>query len=240
MIKIKKYDKNGSYSYALGTTVTIELLKSKIDKVTRVFYHSKFDKKETYKEIKKSCEDNNISFEENDKVFNILSQKDNCYVIGEFYKYDAWLDNNKNHVVLVNPSNAGNLGTIIRSVLGFGIKNIAIIIPAVDVYDPKVVRASMGALFKVNIKCYDSFDDYLKDNDNHSLYPFMLKADKDLGNVKKNEPFSLIFGNEASGLPDEYLNLGTPVIIKHSSDIDSLNLPIAVSVAMYEFTRKIL
>ena len=235
---MKKYDKNGNYSYALGTTVTIELLKSKIDKATRVFYHSKFDKNDTYKEISKLCMNNNISFEENDKVFNILSQKENCYVIGEFSKYVGKIDNTKNQLVLVNPSNAGNLGTIIRSALGFEITDIAIIKPATDIFDPKVVRASMGALFKVNIKYYDSFDDYLKENSNHNLYPFMLKANKELNMVEKLKPFSLVFGNEASGLPDEYLSLGTPVIIKHSSEIDSLNLPIAVSIAMYEFTNK--
>lgn len=57
-----------------------------------------------------------------------------------------------NHVVLVNPSNAGNLGTIIRSCIGFGVEDIAIILPAVDLFDPKTIRASMGAKAKIRIE----------------------------------------------------------------------------------------
>ena len=54
----------------------------------------------------------------------------------------------------------GNMGTIIRTCVGFGIKNLAVIEPAVDIFNPKVVRASMGAVFHVNICRYDSFDTY--------------------------------------------------------------------------------
>ena len=52
-----------------------------------------------------------------------------------------------NHVVLVNPGDMGNMGTIIRTMLGFNYSNLAIIKPGVDVFDPRVIRASMGALF---------------------------------------------------------------------------------------------
>ena len=47
----------------------------------------------------------------------------------------------------------------------------------------------------------------------------------------------LIFGNEASGLPDSMLNVGDTVVIHHSKDIDSLNLPISVGIALYEFSK---
>ena len=54
----------------------------------------------------------------------------------------------------------GNLGTILRSCLGFGMKDIAIIKPGVDIFDPKVVRASMGSIFSLNISYFNSFEDY--------------------------------------------------------------------------------
>lgn len=59
--------------------------------------------------------------------------------------------NNANHVVLVNPGILGNMGTIIRTMLGFNYTNLAIIRPG-DVFDPRVVRASMGALFNINFE----------------------------------------------------------------------------------------
>ena len=129
----------------------------------------------------------------------------------------------------------GNLGTIIRSAVGFGILNIAIIKPAVDLFSPKVIRSSMGAIFNVNIEYFDDFNAYLKEKRN--CYPFMLKATTSLSKVIIKEPYSLIFGPEASGLDDSYLNVGCPLIIRHNNTIDSLNLDNAVSIALYEFTK---
>jgi TrmH family RNA methyltransferase len=231
-----KYKKDNDISYTLGITVTIELLKNKINYVNKVNLNSSFEKKEVNYSIFSICKKNNIQIEENDKIFNILSDKENCYVIGEFNKYNAKLGD-LNHVVLVNPSNMGNLGTILRSALGFGIKDIAIIKPGVDIFDPKVIRASMGAIFSVNFEYFDTFSDYKEKYKNRQLYPFMLQANKSIHDVEFEDKWSLIFGNEASGLPTEYLNIGIPLIIPHTNYIDSLNLQVAVSIAMYEATK---
>jgi TrmH family RNA methyltransferase len=50
-------------------------------------------------------------------------------------------------------------------------------------------------------------------------------------------PFSLIFGNEATGLPASFQQKGQPVRIEHTHNIDSLNLPTAVGIAIYEATK---
>jgi len=122
--------------------------------------------------------------------------------------------------------------------MGFGIKDLGIIKPGVDIYDPKVVRSSMGAVFKLSFKYFDSFDEY-RNSFSHDIYTFMLNAKETIHTVKLNEtrPFSLVFGNEGSGLSDEFLDIGTSVIIPHSNEIDSLNLSIAVGIASYEFTK---
>jgi TrmH family RNA methyltransferase len=62
----------------------------------------------------------------------------------------------------------------------------------------------------------------------------MTNGKTTLAETRFNEPYSLIFGNESAGLPDEYLDLGTSVSIQHSGKVDSLNLTIAVGVALYE------
>ena len=235
---MKKYKKSDLESYTLGTTLTLELLNKKIEYVKRVYIHSKQEHNDAYNKIIKICNDNKIEVIYSDKIINTLSDKENCYVIGVFQKYEMNLTKNTNHVVLVNPSNMGNLGTIIRSSVGFNIHDIAIIRPGVDMFDPKVVRSSMGAIFNINIRYFDSFDDYYKEFNNRNFYPFMLKAKESLQTIKKSdEVFSLIFGNEGAGLPDTFLQVGTPVIIKHTKDIDSLNLDNAVAIALYEFTK---
>lgn len=233
----KKYKKHNETSYSLGITLTVELLKNKPQLVEKIYFHTEFEKKEVYYEIERLCSKNNISIETGNKIFNIVSNKSNCYVIGEFKKYNCDINANEKHIVLVNPSNAGNLGTILRSALGFSIKNVAIIKPAVDIFDPKTVRASMGAIFGINFKYYESFEEYLNEFKNKKMYPFMLKASKGIQTIDFEKDCSLIFGNEATGLEDKFLEIGQSVIIPHSCSIDSLNLPIAVSIAIYEATK---
>lgn len=235
---MKRYKRDDEVSYALGITLTFELLKFAPEYATKVYIHSQMEKGESFSKLEKLCKENHIPMEYSDKPFNILSQKENCFCIGEFRKFNRKVLKDTNHVVLNNPSNAGNMGTIMRSAAGFGITNLVIITPAVDHFDPKTVRASMGAIFHLNVSVFSSFDDYVKEYGNRELYPFMLKAKKKLSELEVKKPYSLIFGNEATGLPDSFLEVGTSVIISHSNRIDSLNLPIAASIALYEATKK--
>lgn len=235
---MKRYKREDEVSYALGITLTFELLKFAPEYATKVYIHTAMQRGEAFEKLEALCKELKIPMEFGDKPFNILSQKENCFCIGEFKKFSRKVEKSANHVVLHNPSNAGNMGTIMRSAAGFGITNLVIITPAVDQFDPKTVRASMGAVFHLNISLFSSFEDYEKEYGNREMYPFMLKAKKKLSELTVKEPYSLIFGNEATGLPDSFLEVGTSVIISHSNRIDSLNLPIAASIALYEATKK--
>ena len=234
---MKRYKREDPVSYALGITLTFEMLKFAPNSSRRVYIHSQMERGEAFAKLETLCKSLNIPMEFSDKPFNILSQKENCYVIGEFEKFSRKLSGSDSHIVLVNPSNAGNMGTIMRSATGFGVTNLAIIRQAVDPFDPKTVRASMGAIFRMNVEEFSSFDEYKQKYSERNLYPFMLKAKKKLPETEFKEPFSLIFGNEATGLPDSFLNEGTSVIIPHSDRIDSLNITIAASIAVYEATK---
>lgn len=231
-----KYDKNSNVSYALGSTLTIELLKTNPKSVRKIYFSTDIDKNTGFQMISELCNENKIETIISTKIFKNLKTKDNCFVIGEFTKYQSEI-NNDNHIVLVNPENDGNLGAIMRSALGFGFNNIIIIKPAIDYFDPKVIRSSMGAIFKLNISYFESFEDYKKIYSKHNYYPFMLNGKSKVSDTKLLSPYSLIFGPESSGLEQEYLNLGNSIVIPHSNNIDSLNLPIAVSIALYEATR---
>ncbi len=158
-MKVSRYKKEDNVSYALGATVAMEFLNNRPECVEGVIIHPAFRSEETIEKIYSICKSHRIQVSVEEKPFNILSQKENCFVIAVVKKEDGKLDKGS-HVVLVNPSNAGNMGTIIRSAAGFGVKNIAVITPAVDHYDPKTIRASMGALARVNIKTYASFEEY--------------------------------------------------------------------------------
>ncbi len=236
-MNIRRYKKGDTQSYTLGTTLTIELLKQKSEICKIVYLHPDIvgEGKERIIEL---CNQKNVSYEINSKVFNILSQKENCFAIGVFEIFSCELEKDKNHVVLVNPSNTGNLGTILRSMCGFGIKDLAIITPSVDVFDPNAVRSSMGAIFDVRFKHFASFEEYANYIGKRTFYPFMLQASVNMSEIEFETPSSLIFGNESSGLPLEFSEIGKPLIIKHSNEIDSLNLSIACSIALYEYTKE--
>ena len=235
---IKPYKSKFDYSYTLGAFPTFELIKNQPDKVITVFVSESFT---DYDKLKALCEEKYVSLNINDKIINKLSDKGNVYVVGVFRKYDSKLSVGKPHAMFVNPSDMGNMGTILRSALAFSIKDIAIIAPGVDIYNPKVVRASMGAMFHLNIQYFESFEAYqsVYNEDNRTLISFMLDANNPITVEESEKPslFTLIFGNEATGLPEEYKNFTKPVIIPQSSEVDSLNLTIAAGIAMYTFNK---
>jgi TrmH family RNA methyltransferase len=236
--KIQRYKHDMDVSYALGATLTFELLQSHPDWVTRVFLSSSLEETDRILRLKALCRSHGIPCETNDKAFRVLSPKGNCYVIGEFLKKPLPLARGS-HIVLVQPSDAGNLGTILRTAVGFGIPDIAIIKNAVDFYDPKTIRSSMGAAFHVRMEYYDTIEDYCARFPENERYAFMLTASRPITDIRVKEPYSLIFGNEATGLPDAFARFCTPIVIRHSNKIDSLNLPMAAGIAMYEFTKNL-
>ena len=235
-MELKVYRKDLDYSYALGAFPTMELINSRCEEVIKVLIHSTFDNKEVIDEIKKKISEDKISY--NDKLIEKLSDKGNVYVIGVFKKYIDKLEEDADHVVLWRPSNMGNLGTIMRSSLGFGIKNIAIIENGPDYFDPKVVRASMGSIFNEKVEFFNSLEEYTDKYPNHKQYKFMLQANKSLRDeLFDSKRCSLVFGNEATGIDRKYLD-DNALIIRHSNEIDSLNITNAVSIALYEYHEK--
>ncbi len=237
---LKKYQRKFDYSYTLGAFPTIELLKNKPDKVIEVIYHPDLNSEEQYDILTSLCSQNKITLRESKKDVEKLRDKDNCLCIGVFSKYTMEIDSlAKGHVMFVNPSDMGNMGTNIRTCMGFSVNDIAIIEPAVDIFNPKVIRASMGAIFRMNIKLYTEFDQYRSIISNRRIYSFMLEGATDLQKLcrDKEEKYTLVFGNEASGLPSEYADYGQSIFIRHSDKIDSLNLSMATGIALYEFNR---
>lgn len=236
-MEFKKYNKELEYSYCFGGFPSYELLSQKPKQVIQLVLHEKAEQNKELDNILALAKKHNIRIITNGKLIDKLSGKGNVYIMAVFKKYKQNLEHEKNQVLLCNPSDMGNLGTIIRVMLGFNYNNLAIIKPCIDIFDPKVVRASMGSIFSINIKLYDSLEEYQQENNNH-IYPFMLQAKETLQDTtQKVTPHTLAFGNEAHGLDASFLKLGTPLIIKHSNKIDSLNLSMSVGIALYEFSK---
>jgi TrmH family RNA methyltransferase len=235
--KLKKYQKKFNYSYSFGIYPTLDLLKERGESVVKVILRNDSTRFDGVTEIVDLCKQKNISLEYNDRLIGKIAFKENTYAIGVFRKYESKLIEGENHIVLVEPRNMGNVGTIIRSMVGFGFKNLAIVGSGVDVFSPKVISSTMGNLFKINFEYFSSIGEYVERFGSHNKYSFILGGKKSITEVEFKEPVSLIFGNESKGLSfDE--EVGESVYIPHSKELESLNLSVAVSLAMWEFNKK--
>ncbi|MDO4661613.1 MAG: TrmH family RNA methyltransferase [Tissierellia bacterium] len=227
---MKKYDKNEKFSFTQGAYPTIELIKKNPHIVKEIIYDDGFNEIEKLKAL---CKKNNIILRQSKKEVIRLSNRKNDYVIGVFEKHEKKLYDG-NHIILENIENMGNLGTIIRTMAALDYRNLALIGKTCDYFNPKVIRASMGSFFDVNIERFDTIFDYKKKFQNE-IYSFMLddKAQK-LSKIEKKKPFSLAFGNEGSGLTDEFRKFNT-VKIEQRDLVDSMSIQIASAIGMYEF-----
>jgi TrmH family RNA methyltransferase len=239
-IKLKKYNKKYNYSYTWGAFPTIELLKCRPNSAVKILVHEDFDSENQIGLIQELCLKDEIPYLVTSKQIERIREKENCYIIGVVKKYEQRINQRSSHIVLVDPRDSGNMGTIIRTCIGFGINDIAIIGSGVDLFHPKVIRASMGAIFRIRFSFYQNFEEYLSENaPGRKIFPFMLKGALALSEIRhqKEEVFSLIFGNEATGLSDKFLDYGQSICINHGNEIDSLNLSVALGIGLYEFTK---
>ena len=233
--KIKAYKKKFDYSYTSGVYATIELIKIRPEIVDAVYIHTAYRDND---ELTALCEARSIPCVYSDKAFSIVNQKENSYVLGVFHKYTSVLASDQPHIILVNPSDMGNLGTIIRTIAGLGIKNVGVIEPAADIWNPKTIRASMGALFHIRHESFNSFKAYSGQYPDHRIFPFMLGGTVLAEDYPPCRQFSLVFGNEATGLDECFMHVGQSVKIPQSSCVDSFNLAVAVGIGAYVFARK--
>lgn len=238
MPSLEAYRRALDYSYAPGLFPCREAITHRPDLVRRVLLHSKAEHSAATDRLLSLCQANGIRVETADRALARLSGKENVFAAAVFAKEQAALSPGSNHLVLHETSDSGNLGTMLRTALGFGYTDIAVIRPATDPFDPRVIRASMGAIFSLRLTEYGGFDAYREAFPQHALYPFMLQSSATLHEVCQSArfPHALIFGNEGSGLPEHFATLGQAVRIPHGDTIDSLNLAIAAGIGMYAFS----
>ena len=235
------YSPELDYSYAPGVFPSMECLLHRPERVRRVLVHSSAAGREGVDRLTELAREIGVRVEEADRALARISGKENCYAAAVFEKFSDPLESEKPHVLLHHPGDSGNVGTILRTALGFGIEDAALIRPCVDLFDPRTVRASMGSLFQLRLRVYDRMEDYLAEAGERDLYPFMLDASVPLEEALKRpirKRRTLIFGNEGRGLPPEFARLGQPVRIPSNDRIDSLNLGVAAAIGIYAFMTK--
>ena len=129
-------------------------------------------------------------------------------------------------------SDAGNVGTIVRTAVACGIKDVVLAHSCADPYSPKAVRASMGGIFKINVvECGDDFGKVL---DGYTVVTLDMGGENIFG-YKPKEKTALVVGNEAHGVSEEMRALAsdTVAIPMEKDGVESLNAAVAAGIAMY-------
>jgi len=142
-------------------------------------------------------------------------------------------------LVLDGIQDPGNLGTIIRLADWFGIEQIICSTDTVDLYNPKVIQATMGSFLRVNV-FYTDLENYFKEYKN-PVYGTDMKGES-LYNTEFPEKFSLVFGNEGNGIRPSTEGLISKMItiprFGHSQSTESLNVSMSAGIILGEVFSK--
>lgn len=143
-------------------------------------------------------------------------------------------------LILEDIQDPGNLGTIIRSSLAFDIDTVVLSPKTVDLYNPKVVRATEGMIFHINviIRELSTFISDLKNN-GYFIYGTKVDCGTDIRTIEKKNKSALIIGNEGNGMSKDIESLcDDNLFINMSNEVESLNAGVAASIILYEMRNK--
>ena len=143
-------------------------------------------------------------------------------------------------VVLDGIQDPGNLGTILRTVDSVGLSQIILSKTSVDAYNPKVVRSTMGAIFRVKIIESENLVETLKNMKKHKfkVVATSLEGSESIYNMDYNKKV-IVIGNESKGVSKEIIDIADSRIkIPMLGKTESLNASIATGVILYEYVRR--
>ena len=151
------------------------------------------------------------------------------------------IDYNKDIIVVLDDiQDPGNLGTILRTVDSIGLNQILVSKGTADCYNPKVVRSTMGAIFRIKIiECAD-LEQTLKEiqKNNFKLVVSSLQTNNSLYDINFNKKV-IIIGNEAKGVEPQIQKMADEKIkIPMLGKTESLNASVATGIILYEYVRQ--
>lgn len=179
-----------------------------------------------------------------EKVFNTLTDVTNPQgILATINKQNSEENISYNEdviVVLDGIQDPGNLGTILRTVDSVGLSQIILSEKTTDPYNPKVVRSTMGAIYRVNIVRSNNIIETLKNMKKHKyeITATSLSTNKSIYDIDYSKKV-IVIGNEANGVSNEVMNLADiKVKIPMLGKTESLNAAVATGVILYEYLRR--
>ena len=144
-------------------------------------------------------------------------------------------------LILDHLQDPGNLGTIMRAAEAAGVTGILMSSDCVDIYNPKTIRSTMGALYRVPFVVSEDFAGDIErlKKAGVSTYAAHLGATISYEGADYKKPCAFMIGNEANGLSDEVAALADcKILIPMAGQVESLNAAMAATVLMFEAARQ--
>ncbi|MGE0561783.1 MAG: TrmH family RNA methyltransferase [Flavobacteriales bacterium] len=171
------------------------------------------------------------------KVISSLSTPSNYLAVVKQKKHSENFDFDGLILALDNIKDPGNLGTIIRTADWFGVNQIVCSNQCVDVFNSKVVQATMGSIFRINI-VFTELSDFFKKTNNIPVYGALLEGDNVYKRGIKTKNAILLMGSESFGINTELLPFIThKIMIPKYGQAESLNVAVATGVLCSEYQR---
>ena len=156
---------------------------------------------------------------------------------------DLWKDTSKTPFLMIldNLQDPGNMGTILRTAEAAGVTGIVMSKDCVDIYNSKVIRSTMGSVFRMPFLYVEDLEEAVKEIKAAGIktYAAHLAGKLSYDEPDYKEPCAFMIGNEGNGLRDEIAELAeTYIIIPMAGQVESLNAAIAATVLMFETSRQ--
>ena len=139
-------------------------------------------------------------------------------------------------LVLDKPEKPGNIGAILRTYNALGFKNIIISDTKTEIYNPNIIRSSLGAIFYLNIFQLDTKKTitFLKEN-KFNIYGSLIKSKTLVNDIDFRNKCAVLMGTESSQINDTFLkNSDSTFKIPMIGDVDSLNLSVSTAIILYQ------
>ncbi len=183
-----------------------------------------------------------------DNVFNQISETVTpqgilTIVRQNEYNLEKILDNNRKQLFLIleNIQDPGNLGTMLRTAEGAGVSAVIISRNTVDIHNPKVIRSTMGSIFRVPFIISDDLENTIAQMKKKDIqvYAAHLNGKNYFDDENYNSSTAFLIGNEANGLSKEISEKADKLVKIHMcGQVESLNAAIASAILMYEAKKK--
>lgn len=174
-----------------------------------------------------------------ENVMKSLSNLNTPYnIIGVCKMKDEEIYYGNKILILDNVQDPGNLGTIIRSSVAFNVDTLIISDTSVDLYNSKVLRASQGMNFHINIVRRNIEKEIINLKEKkYKIYGTNVRDGIDIKNVEKNDKYAIIMGNEGSGMSKNIEKLcDKNIYVNINKKCESLNVSVAASIILYELS----